>query len=81
MLLVGRDKFQYVRFSENSSEVGEDAYLECMVLQSCFIHVLGLEPADFGSRLPAMMDLRYKSQLYLFCSHFRFKGPGIVLII
>ena len=37
--------------------------------------------ADFGSRLPAMMDARYKSQLYLFCSHFRFKGPGIVLII
>lgn len=57
-----------------------------VVLQLCFIHVLGLEPAfltgaDFGSRLPAMMNLRYKSQLYLFCSHFRFKGPGILLII
>ena len=30
VLLVGKDKFQYVRFSANSTEVRGDAYLECM---------------------------------------------------
>ena len=65
-------------FSANSTEVCKDTYLECMWFYTLFRvgTCISHTGADFGSLLPAMMELRYKSQLYLF----RINGPGIVLI-